>query len=215
MRRSCCPVPTFHIFGEVVGTLNINAPGYFTAFPAILPDTLETMKTIQEEKCTSLIGAPIIFRDLLHHPKRKEYDLTSLLAGIIGAAPVNPAFMERLEREIPIKTLFQGFGQSENAASMAMSIFAGDDKKRRFTSVGKATPLMEMKIADINGRIMPIGEEGEICARGFNVMQGTSSSFEILKPFFSIHYKSIQDIMVMKRKHAKQLLLLGGYERVI
>ena len=172
MSRVCCPIPTFHIFGERAGTLNINAPKYFTAFPSILPDTLETMRTVQDEKCTALIGAPIIFRDILAHPRRKEFDMSSLLFGILGAAPVNPALIEQLEREIPIKTISQGFGQTENAASMAMSIFAEDDKQRRYSSVGKALPRLEMKIADANGKILPVGQEGEICARGFNIMRG-------------------------------------------
>lgn len=172
MSRVCCPIPMFHIFGEIAGTLNINAPKYFTAFPAILPDPVETMRTIQEEKCTALIGAPIIFRDLLTHSRRKEFDMSSLLFGIIGAAPVNRQLIEQIEREIPIKVMSQGYGQTENSASMTMSVFAGDDKERRYLSVGKALPRLEMKIADPNGRILPIGEEGEICARGFNIMKG-------------------------------------------
>jgi fatty-acyl-CoA synthase len=184
MSRGCCPIPTFHVFGEICGTMLINAPKYFTAFPAILPDTMATMRTIQEEKCTGLIGPSIIFRDLLQHPKRKEYDLSSLLIGIVGAAPVNPAFLEQLEREIPIKAMSQGFGQTENAACMTLSIYAGDDKKRRYFSVGKATPSIEVKIADANGHILPIGEEGEICARGFNIMKGTFSSFIVLEIYF-------------------------------
>ncbi|UJR10520.1 hypothetical protein I4U23_014723 [Adineta vaga] len=172
MSRVCCPIPTFHIFGEIAGTFNINAPKYLSVFPSMLPDTVETMRTIQEEKCTALIGAPIIFRDILAHPRRKEFDMSSLLFGILGAAPVNPALIEQLEREIPIKMLSQGFGQTENAASMAMSVFAENDTKRRYTSVGKAVPRIEMKIADSTGKILPIGEEGEICARGFNIMKG-------------------------------------------
>ena len=173
----CCSIPTFHIFGELGGTLNINAPGYFTTFPAILPDTLEALRAIQDEKCTATMGPPIIFRDLLHHPKRKEYDLSSLLFGIIGAAPVNPILIEQLEREIPIKTMSQTFGQTENSGAMVMSVFAGDDKKRRFISVGKAMPRIEMKIVDANGNILPIGQEGEICGRGFNIMKGILPSF--------------------------------------
>ena len=152
--------------------MNINVPGYFTAFPAILPDTLETMRTIQSEQCTALIGAPIIFRDMLGHPRRKEFDMRSLLFGIMGAAPVNPQLIEQLEREIPIQMISQGYGQTENSASMAMSVFAEGDKQRRHLSVGKAMPRLEMKIADSQGRVLPIGEEGEICARGFNVMKG-------------------------------------------
>jgi fatty-acyl-CoA synthase len=173
MSRACCPVPAFHIFGELGGTLNITTPGYFTVFPAILPDTLEAMRAVQEEKCTVIMGPPIIFRDLLNHPKRKEYDMSSLVFGIIGAAPVNPVFVEELEREIPIKSfLCQGFGQTENTGILTLGIFSGDDKQRRYLSVGKATPRTEMKIADSNGRILPIGEEGEVCARGYHIMKG-------------------------------------------
>lgn len=188
MRHVCCPIPTFHIFGEIAGTLNINAPKYSTSYPAILPDTLETMRTIQEDKCTALLGAPIIYRDILAHPRRKEFDMSSLLFGIIGAAPVNAQLMQKIEREIPIKVLSQGYGQTENSASMTMSVFANEDKDRRYLSVGKALPRIEMKIADSNGKILPIGEEGEICARGFNIMKGKLS--RTYSPNGFLHYLS-------------------------
>ena len=198
MSRVCCPIPMFHIFGEVAGVLNINAPGYYTAFPAILPDTVETMKTVNEEKCTALIGAPIIFRDILNHPRRKEFDMSSLLFGILGAAPVNPQLIAQLEREIPIQMISQGFGQTENGASMAMSVFAEDDKKRRHLSVGRAMPRLEMKIADPQGRILPIGEEGEICARGFNIMKGQRRKRR------DERFTFVQVISATRRRRAKQ-----------
>ncbi len=181
MRRVCCPIPTFHIFGQIGGTFNINAPGYFTAFPSILPDTLEAMRTIQEEKCTAIIGPPIIFLNILHHPERKEYDLSSLLFGLTGAAPVNSQMMEQLEREIPIKSMCQTYGQTENTGALTQSVYAEDDKVHRLTSVGIAMPHVELKITDLRGHVLSIGKEGEICARGFNIMKGTSdaSSFFI------------------------------------
>jgi fatty-acyl-CoA synthase len=213
MNRVCCPIPTFHIFGEIVGTLNINAPGYFTTFPAILPDTVETMRTIESERCTALIGAPIIFRDILQHNRRKEFDMSSLLFGIIGAAPVNSMLIDQLEREIPIKVISQGFGQTENSASMAMSLFANDDKQRRHASIGRAMPRLEMKIADEHGRILPIGEQGEICARGFNVMKG---SLSMNKTCMFIGYDiRFQATMVKTRKPVKQLRRLVGCEPAI
>ena len=130
------------------------------------------MRTIQEERCTGIMGPPIIFHDLLQHPKRKEYDMNSLLFGIIGAAPVNPILMERLEREIPIKCISQVYGQTESSGPVTVSVFAGDNRQRRYNSVGKIMPHVEVKIIDSNNRILPIGEEGEICARGYNIMQG-------------------------------------------
>ncbi|CAF2392905.1 unnamed protein product [Rotaria sp. Silwood2] len=218
MSRTCCPVPAFHIFGEVGGTLNINAPCYFTAFPAILPDTVESMRTVQEEKCTALIGPPIIFRDILHHPKRKEYDMSSLLFGMIGAAPVNPLLMEQMEREIPIKTMSQVYGQTENTGALVMSIFAEDDKQRRYNSVGKAMPRIEMKIVDANDRIVPIGDEGEICARSFNIMKGYYGEEEKTRDTVtSSGWLKTGDIGSMDeygyiyyRSRRKELIIVGG-----
>jgi fatty-acyl-CoA synthase len=200
MRRSCCPIPVFHIFGELCGVLNINGPKHFTAFPAILPDTLESMRTIQEEKCSALMGPPIIFLDLLHHPKRKEYDMSSLLYGLIGAAPVNPKLMEDLQREIPVKMMAQVFGQTENTGLLTEGAYA--DAQRRFLSVGKPMPHTEMKIADTDGRILPIGEEGEVCARGFHIMKGFISDFYI--SYWMYYSILFQGIMAMKRKQVKR-----------
>jgi fatty-acyl-CoA synthase len=99
--------------------------------------------------------------------------MSSLEFGIIGAAPVNPVFMKQIEREIPIKKILcQAYGQTENTGAMTLGIYAGENKESRYTSVGKATPQIEIKIAGANGRVLPVGEEGEICARGFNIMKG-------------------------------------------
>ena len=218
MSRVCCPIPQFHIFGEIAGVLNINAPKYFTAFPAILPDTVETMKTVQDDKCTALIGAPIIFRDILNHPKRTEFDMKSLLFGILGAAPVSPILIEQLERDIPIKIISQGFGQTENSASMSMSVFAENDKHHRYTSVGRAMPRIEMKIADSTGKIVPIGEEGEICARGFNIMKGYYGDEEKTRETITPSgWLRTGDIGVMDdqgfvyyRTRQKEMVIVGG-----
>ncbi|UJR35367.1 hypothetical protein I4U23_028124 [Adineta vaga] len=218
MSRACCPIPAFHIFGEIGGTLNINGPGYFTAFSSMLPDTIETMRTIQEEKCTALIGPPIIFLDLFNHPKRKEYNLNSLLFGIIGAAPVNPALIERLEREIPIKIISQAYGQTENTGALVMSVYAGDNKKHRYASAGKAMPRIEIKIADANDRILPIGEEGEICGRGFNIMKGYYGDEEKTRSTISpTGWLRTGDIGIMDedgyiyyRTRQKEMVIIGG-----
>ena len=212
MQRVCCPVPMFHVYGEYAGTLNINVPGYFTAFPAILPDTLATMQTIQDEKCTALIGPPIIFRDILTHPRRKEFDMSSLEFGSTGATPVNHLLMEQIEREFPVKMMAQGYGQTENSGALTMSSFAGDDKERRFLSVGKVMPRIEIKIADANGRVVPIGEEGEICARGYNLMKGQIRMHEEQEKEIWLDF---QVIMAMKRRHVKRSPAIGGWKRVI
>ena len=111
--RLCVPIPMFHIFAEVVGILNVAVANCKVIVPAILPDTVSTMQAIHEEKCTALIGAPIIFRDILMHPDRKKYKLSSLLFSKIAASPVHPDFLRQLEKEIPIERIAQGYGMTE------------------------------------------------------------------------------------------------------
>ena len=90
------------------------------------------MKTIHEEKCTALIGAPIIFRDILAHPDRKKYDLSSLEFSALGASSMHIDFLRQLEKEIPVKRVAQGYGMTENAAILTSGMWAGDeDPKRR------------------------------------------------------------------------------------
>ncbi|CAF0903546.1 unnamed protein product [Adineta steineri] len=169
----CAPIPMFHIFSEIVGVLNIAVAKCKIVFPAVLPDTVSTMKAIHEEKCTALIGAPIIFRDILGHPDKKNYDLSSLTFAILGASPMHISFLRELEEKIPITRIAQGYGMTENAALFTSGMWAGDDDpEHRLGSLGRCMPGLEVKIADEHGNGVPIGQQGEIWMRGFSVMRG-------------------------------------------
>ena len=171
--RLCVPIPMFHIFSEVVGVLNVAVAKCTVVFPAILPDTPSTMETIHEEKCTALIGAPIIFRDMLMHPDRKKYDLSSLKLGALGASPMHIDFLKQLEKEIPIGRVSQGYGLTENSAMLTSGLWAGDaDPERRLGSLGRCMQRLEVKVADEQGNAVPIGQQGEIWARGYPIMVG-------------------------------------------
>lgn len=95
--RLCVPIPMFHIFSEAAGVLNVATSKCKMIFPNILPDPVATMRAIHEEKCTAMIGAPIIFRDILNHPDRKKYDLSSLLYCGLGASPINVEFLQQFD----------------------------------------------------------------------------------------------------------------------
>ncbi|CAF0820043.1 unnamed protein product [Rotaria sp. Silwood1] len=171
--RLCVPIPFFHMFSEVVGVLNAAVAKCQVVFPAILPDTVSTMKSIHEEKCTAMIGAPIIFRDILTHPDRKKYDLGSLTFAALGASPMHYDFLRQLETEIPIKRVAQGYGLTENAAILTSGMWAGDeDSKRRLGSLGRCMQRLEVKVSDQEGNVVPIGQQGEIWARGYPIMVG-------------------------------------------
>ncbi|CAF1494058.1 unnamed protein product [Adineta steineri] len=182
LTRLCVPIPMFHIFSEVVGVLNVAVAKCKIVFPAILPDTVSTMKAIHEEKCTALIGAPIIFRDILGHPEKKNYDLSSLAFAILGASPMHISFLRQLEKEIPITRVSQGYGMTENGGLFTSGMSAGDeDPKHRLGSLGKCMQGLEVKIADEQGNAVPIGQQGEIWMRGFPIMLGYDNDPEKTK----------------------------------
>ena len=171
--RLCVPIPMFHIYAAVVGVLNVAVAKCKIVFPSILPDTVSTMKAIQEEKCTALIGAPIIFRDILHHSDRKKYDFTSLEFGSLGASSMHIDFMRQIETEFPVVRVAQGYGTTENSAVLTSGYWAGDgDRERRQGSLGRCMQRLEIKVADEDGNAVPIGKQGEICARGYPIMVG-------------------------------------------
>ncbi|CAF5190229.1 unnamed protein product, partial [Rotaria magnacalcarata] len=116
------------------------------------------MRAIQEEKCTALIGAPIIFRDILTHPDRKKYDLSSLVFGLSGASSMHIDFLRQLENEFPITRMAQAYGMTETAGIITCSMWAGDnDDKRRLSSIGQPMPGLELKVVDQQGKTVPIG----------------------------------------------------------
>lgn len=171
--RLCVPIPMFHIFSEAVGVLLPARSKCQVVFPAILPDPLASMRAIHEEKCTAMIGAPIIFRDILNHPERKNYDLSSLVYSGLGASPIHIDFLRLIEKEFPIQRVSQLYGMTENAAILTSSMWAGDENEvRRLSSIGRCMPRLEIKVADRHGNPVPIGHQGEIWARGFPIMAG-------------------------------------------
>ncbi|UJR35855.1 hypothetical protein I4U23_028599 [Adineta vaga] len=171
--RLCTPIPMFHIFSEAVSIYNIILSKCRTIFPDILPNPVATMRAIDEEKCTTLIGAPVIFPNILNHIDRKKYNLTSLVFGMLGAAPVHTDFLRQLEQEIPIKRIAQAYGMTENSGVLTSSMWTKDNGDiRRFSSVGRSMRHIEMKIVDRKGNPVPIGETGEIWAKGFPIMCG-------------------------------------------
>ena len=171
--RLCCPIPMFHIFSEVAGVISIATSKCQIVFPSLLPDSVATMRAIDEEKCTSMVGAPIIFRDILNHPDRKKYDLSSLVYSGLGASPINIELLRQLQKEIPIKCVAQLYGLTETTAIFTSSLWTGyENETRRLSSLGRCMPHLEVKIADQEGNAVPIGQQGEIWTRGFSLMAG-------------------------------------------
>jgi acyl-CoA synthetase (AMP-forming)/AMP-acid ligase II len=96
-----CSIPVFHVFGLIVGGVHPLIYAGKSVFPSLMPDALALLKAIQAEKCTAIKAAPIIFMDLLNHPDRPKYDLSSLQCMLIGASTVPKDLLLTLKKEIP------------------------------------------------------------------------------------------------------------------
>lgn len=170
----CCNIPIFHIFGLLVGGIHPLIYGAKSVFPSFFPDTSAMLKAIHNEKCTAIKAAPIIFMDMLNHPERKNYDLSSLKTMLVGASTVPKDLFLKLRQEIPSFTsILSGLGQTESTACCLINRTTDilKSEKYAYESLGQPFPFTECKIINNQGELVPYGTDGELCVRGFSVMK--------------------------------------------
>ena len=114
-KNIACPIPIFHSFGLIGGLLEPLVIGGKTIFPHFLPDTLSLMKAIHTEKCTAIKGAPVIFLDMINHPERKKFDLSSLKYMLLGASTVPKHLLIKMKKELNVKHIIVGYGMTESS----------------------------------------------------------------------------------------------------
>ena len=169
--KLCVPVPLYHCFGMVMSVLACVSHGATMVFPGPSFDPEDTLRTVEDESCTALHGVPTMFITELDHPKFRDFDLSSLRTGIMAGAPCPVEVMKRVISEMHMESVLIAYGQTE--LSPINHITRPDDSlKRRTETVGRAMPWVEIKIVDQEGHVVPVGEKGEICTRGYSVMQG-------------------------------------------
>ncbi len=169
--RLCIPVPMYHCFGMVLGTLACVAHGTTMVFPCKGFDALEVLRTVEAERCTALHGVPTMFIAEIDHPEFKRFDLSSLRTGIIAGAPCAIELMKRLIGEMHLGEITIAYGMTETGP-VSFETSVHDPLKRRVTTVGRVLPHTEVKIVDPEGRIVPTGTPGELLTRGYCVMPG-------------------------------------------
>jgi fatty-acyl-CoA synthase len=167
--RLCIPVPLYHCFGMVLGNLACITHGSAAIFPDEAFDPLTTLQAIEEERCTALHGVPTMFIAQLGHPQFEQFDLSSLRTGIMSGAPCPVEVMSDVQNRMHMRDILIAYGQTECSPVNHMTD-ADDPFDKRVGSVGKPGPHLEVKIIDDGGRVVAIGERGEICARGYAVM---------------------------------------------
>ncbi len=170
--RLCIPVPLYHCFGCVMGSLLSVVYGATCVFPAEAFDAGRTLEAVSAERCTVIYGVPTMFIGELEHPDFDRFDLTSLRTGIMAGAPCPIEVMRQVVDRMGAGEMTIAYGQTEASPVITMTR-AGDSLERRVSTVGRALPHVEVRIVDREtGRTLPPGRQGEICARGFVVMKG-------------------------------------------
>jgi fatty-acyl-CoA synthase len=169
--RVCIPVPLYHCFGMVLGNLACITHGSAMVYPGEGFDPLSTLETVEAEKCTALYGVPTMFIAELGHPEMKRFDLKSLRTGIMAGSPCPIEIMRRCVNEMNMSEVTIAYGMTETSPVSTQTSF-DDPLERRVSTVGRVHPHVEVKIVDMESRIVPVGTPGELCTRGYSVMLG-------------------------------------------
>jgi fatty-acyl-CoA synthase len=169
--RICIPVPLYHCFGMVMGNLASVTSGATMVYPGEGFDPLATLQTASSEKCTALYGVPTMFIAELDHPEFASFDLSSLRTGIMAGAPCPVEVMRRVNDQMNMREVTIAYGMTETSPVSFQSA-VDDAEERRVSTVGRIHPHVEVKVVDLQGRVVPRGERGELCTRGYSVMLG-------------------------------------------
>ncbi|WP_404457473.1 AMP-binding protein [Sutcliffiella horikoshii] len=215
--RICIPVPFFHCFGCVMGTLAAVATGA-TMVPLVMFDPLLVLKAVEQEKCTALYGVPTMFIAELNHPDFEKYDLSSLRTGIMAGSPCPTEIMKRVVHDMGAKEITIAYGQTE-ASPVITQTRPYDSIERRVSTVGSALDNVEVKIIDpATGETVPTGIQGELCTRGYLVMKGYYNMEDQTKDTFDkdgwLHTGDLatidEDGYVVITGRLKDMIIRGG-----
>ena len=169
--RLCIPVPLYHCFGMVMGNLTCMTHGACAVFPDEGFDPDVVLRTVVEEKCTALHGVPTMFVAETDLPNVSEYELSTLRTGVMAGAPCPLELMHQVIDKLNMSEITIMYGQTETSPVNHMTDIDAPAEKRCGT-VGRVGPYQEIKIIDESGRVVPLGAKGELCCRGYSVMQG-------------------------------------------
>ena len=160
--RTLLNVPLFHVTGEVPVMLNSFVVGRCMV---MMPkwDAGEALRLIEKERITYFVGVPTMSLELMTHPDRHKYDLSSLRDITAGGAPRPVSHVERLQHEFPGAQPALGYGLTETNAVGAINCWSNYAEKPG--STGRAAPLVEISILGEGDRHLATGETGEIAIR--------------------------------------------------
>jgi len=167
----CIPVPLYHCFGMVLAVLACVSAGAAMVFPSEGFEPKATLEAVAAERCTALHGVPTMFIAELDHPEFASFDLRALRTGIMAGSPCPIEVMKRVFSAMHMTEVTIAYGMTETSP-VSFQSGTDDPVERRVATVGRIQPHLEVKIVDADGRIVAVGEKGELCTRGYSVMLG-------------------------------------------
>jgi len=171
-RITVSAMPIAHIFGVAIMHDLLMTPEYLADRTRLIQlrwfEPEQFMSLIQQNRCTATAAVPTILAVLLHHPKAKEYDLTSLVEIVCGGAPLPVELAQAFMRRYPTR-IREVYGLTEGTG---LGTANRRSEPYRPGSAGRAYCNTELQILDEMDRHLAAGERGEICLRGPIVMQG-------------------------------------------
>src|SRR5580658_7498005 len=165
------PFPLYHVGGMVCGSILGITLGVTIAYLGEAFDPLASLETIQAERCTHFCGVPTMLIAILNHPAFEQFNLSSLRGGWSGGSPVPSDTMRRAMDNMNMRDMVCAYGMTELSGSSVQNTI-DDTFEQRTMTIGRVQPHMEVKIADPEGRAVPVGTQGELCFRGYMVMRG-------------------------------------------
>ncbi|MCY4659916.1 MAG: AMP-binding protein [Acidobacteria bacterium] len=170
--RVVVPVPFYHCFGMVIGNLACTTHGACIVVPSEGFDAGYTLAAIEAERCTSIYGVPTMFIAQLNHEAFAGTDFSSLRTGVMAGSPCPVEVMKQVRERMNVREITICYGMTETSpVSTQTRVDAPLDK--RVGSVGQIHPHVEIKIVDpATGLVVPRGDRGELCTRGYVVMLG-------------------------------------------
>ena len=170
--RLLIPVPLYHCFGMVMGNLGCVSHGATMIYPSDGFDPTAVLEAAQAERATALYGVPTMFIAELNHPDFTRYDLSALRTGIMAGSPCPVEVMKQVKDRMGMRDVAIAYGMTETSpVSTQTRIGAPLDKQ--VGTVGQVHPHVQIKVVDPQtGQVVPLGERGELCTRGYSVMLG-------------------------------------------
>ncbi|MEJ1969238.1 MAG: class I adenylate-forming enzyme family protein [Rhizomicrobium sp.] len=214
-RATLLSVPFFH----ATGCFAVLGPTVVSGGKIVLMRRFEAEKAmalIEKEKINSAGGVPTIAWQILEHPNRHKYDLSSLEAMAYGGAPSAPELVKQIKQAWPASAAGNGWGMTETSATC--TTHSGEDYENRPSSCGPAVGACEIKIMDLDGkRELPRGEVGELWATGPNIVKGYWNKPEATAQTFVDGWVRTGDLARIDEEgfcfiidRAKDMLIRGG-----